>query len=167
MEKEIVITNVHERGFAFGALTDTGEHVFLPPFVCNQLSSIAVGSYLLGTLVKNSDKYDTPYQCIKARGVCGIAAPIVEIEQDDDTLEDEIIEIIELAGAPVTTAYIADRLGFEDTKQVTKLLNDLWAEQKLVRGDVFSKPEQARTSLTMWAGTLANFKSICAPICAT
>jgi len=163
MQKEVIITNIHERGFGFAALTENGDHAFLPPFVCNEAGA-QVGDVFIGTLVINNGKYDTPYQCVKLER--DLKAEVIQLPVERDIIGvvdvDEVLNVLWRATSPITTRYVADCLGISDTKQLTKVLLSLWTDGRIYKADVSNDPTAKRTSLTMWSHSLAAFRSVCA-----
>lgn len=150
--QEVIISNVHTRGFAFGVCKYTGEQVFIPPFVA-LLQKLEVGVSVIGLLVvnpKNGDNNTTPWQCISIREMAD--KPEVDAAQQS-TPDAAVLEFIrDSRGGYLTTKDIAEDLGIEH-RTAGNAAQRLFNDGKIARGEVHGRPNQTRATIILWAAT--------------
>mgnify|MGYP003672776526 FL=1 len=150
--QEVIISNVHTRGFAFGVCKYTGEQVFIPPFVA-LLQKLEVGVSVIGLLVvnpKNGDNNTTPWQCISIREMAD--KPEVDAAQQS-TPDAAILEFIrDYRGGYLTTKDIAEDLGIEH-RTAGNAAQRLFNDGKIARAEVHGRPDQTRATIILWAAT--------------
>ena len=150
--QEVIISNVHTRGFAFGVCKYTGEQVFIPPFVA-LLQKLEVGVSVIGLLVvnpKNGDNNTTPWQCISIREMAD--KPEVDAAQQS-TPDAAILEFIrDSRGGYLTTKDIAEDLGIEH-RTAGNAAQRLFNDGKIARAEVHGRPNQTRATIILWAAT--------------
>ena len=101
-EIEVVLTNYHPRGFAFGCRVDNGDNVFIPPFVRNVLD-INPGQKAVMTIIPNDQEHNTcPW---KAAGVSGVSVDQPLTDADTDAVSALLSD-----GEPQTIGDISERL---------------------------------------------------------
>ena len=150
--QEVIISNVHTRGFAFGVCKYTGEQVFIPPFVA-LLQKLEVGVSVIGLLVvnpKNGDNNTTPWQCISIREMAD--KPEVDAAQQS-TPDAAILEFIrDSRGGYLTTKDIAEDLGIEH-RTAGNAAQRLFNDGRIARAEVHGRPDQTRATIILWAAT--------------
>jgi|TARA_B110000908_G_scaffold46832_1_gene57078 hypothetical protein len=150
--QEVIISNVHTRGFAFGVCKYTGEQVFIPPFVA-LLQKLEVGVSVIGLLVvnpKNGDNNTTPWQCISIREMAD--KPEVDAAQQS-TPDAAVLEFIrDSRGGYLTTKDIAEDLGIEH-RTAGNAAQRLFNDGKIARAEVHGRPNQTRATIILWAAT--------------
>ena len=150
--QEVIISNVHTRGFAFGVCKYTGEQVFIPPFVA-LLQKLEVGVSVIGLLVvnpKNGDNNTTPWQCISIREMED--KPEVDAAQQS-TPDAAVLEFIrDSRGGYLTTKDIAEDLGIEH-RTAGNAAQRLFNDGKIARAEVHGRPNQTRATIILWAAT--------------
>jgi len=150
--QEVIISNVHTRGFAFGVCKYTGEQVFIPPFVA-LLQKLEVGVSVIGLLVvnpKNGDNNTTPWQCISIKEMED--KPEVDAAQQS-TPDAAVLEFIrDSRGGYLTTKDIAEDLGIEH-RTAGNAAQRLFNDGKIARGEVHGRPNQTRATIILWAAT--------------
>jgi len=150
--QEVIISNVHTRGFAFGVCKYTGEQVFIPPFVA-LLQKLEVGVSVIGLLVvnpKNGDNNTTPWQCISIKEMED--KPEVDAAQQS-TPDGAILEfIIDSRGGYLTTKDIAEDLGIEH-RTAGNAAQRLFNDGRIARAEVHGRPDQTRATIILWAAT--------------
>tara|TARA_R110000764_G_scaffold105696_1_gene191419 strand:+ start:7443 stop:7940 length:498 start_codon:yes stop_codon:yes gene_type:complete len=154
--QRIIISNVHNRGFAFAILESTGAHVFIPPFVA-LAQELVVGMTVNAKLVPNQkdlgeDKNPTPWQCIDISSVDGMIP--VEPEPARKTTADEMVEhyITESAGGYLTTSDIAEGLRI-DHNTAANSANRLFSNMRIAKAKVYNRDQQERASVILWAAS--------------
>ena len=150
--QEMIISNVHTRGFAFAVCRETGEQVFIPPFVA-LLQKLEVGISVRGRLVvnpKNGANNTTPWQCISIKEMED--KPEVDAAQQS-TPDAAILEFIrDYRGGYLTTKDIAEDLGIEH-RTAGNATQRLFTDGKIAKAEVHSRPDQTRATIILWAAT--------------
>ena len=150
--QEMIISNVHTRGFAFAVCRETGEQVFIPPFVA-LLQKLEVGISVRGRLVvnpKNGANNTTPWQCISIKEMED--KPEVDAAQQS-TPDGAILEfIIDSRGGYLTTKDIAEDLGIEH-RTAGNAAQRLFNDGRIARAEVHGRPDQTRATIILWAAT--------------
>lgn len=150
--QEMIISNVHQRGFAFAVCKDTGEQVFIPPFVA-LAQELEIGQTTYGRLVinpKSGTSNSTPWQCIDINFES--SEPIRETEKSNNP-DDSMLAILQ--GSQVgyyTTADLAEEMGIEHIT-ASNAANRLFNDGKIARADVHNRAGQGRASVILWAAS--------------
>ena len=156
--QEFTISNVHDRGFAFG-VTDTGEQVFIPPHTLAG-HSLRAGDVIKGVLVVNpSDRsaHGTPWMAVRLETGEETVAHVTESNFADDieARDKAVLETVN-ENVYVTTSEIAATVGI-DPKSAGNSALRLFNAGKIAKADVYAKPSQARSSFTLWAADAKRF----------
>ena len=167
----MIISNVHPRGFAFGVRPETGEQVFIPPYVA-LTQEIQAGMRVKGMLVPNPKGVEddlTPWQCIEII----IDDGKTESETLLSNLMNEAIEkekvvvpvapdsavlqvILNATGSYVTTTEISEELGLEH-RTTGNAANRLFNDGKIARAEVHNRVGQQRATVILWAASASCF----------
>lgn len=161
MEKTVIITNVHERGFAF-AVTSEGEQVFVPPYAKDGIDAIA-GDKFEAVLVPNSSdpsRQGTPWMAVRLMGDQPAAQPATEPEpapvRSMAALDEEVFDII-CSEAYVTSTDIAERAGLDDNRTAGNSANRLFNAGRIAKADVYNRVGQQRASFILYAENAHDF----------
>lgn len=169
--KKIVITNVHERGFAFAVVQDTGEQVFIPPHAASSCQTgFEAGDFVGAILVPNA--HDSSH-----RGTPWMAARLTPctLQIDERPFSNEPVKAPDLyewnadalpKGGPVSLderAYTvladvsyasnADLAGWldADKKSVSNAMQRLYNAGRISRAEVYQRVGQQRASFVLYA----------------
>ena len=159
MEKTVIITNVHERGFAF-AVTPEGEQVFVPPYAKDGIDAIP-GDKFEAVLVPNSSdpsRQGTPWMAVRLMVVEHTVKPVTEPApvRSMAALDEEVFDII-CSEAYVTSTDIAERAGLDDTRTAGNSANRLFTAGRIAKADVYNRVGQQRPSFILYAENAHNF----------
>ena len=159
MEKTVIITNVHERGFAF-AVTSEGEQVFVPPYAKDGLNAIA-GDKFEAVLVPNTSdpsRQGTPWMAVRLMGDQPAVQPTTDPApvRSMAALDEEVFDII-CSEAYVTSTDIAERAGLDDTRTAGNSANRLFTAGRIAKADVYNRVGQQRPSFILYAEHAHNF----------
>lgn len=161
MEKTVIITNVHDRGFAF-AVTSEGEQVFVPPYAKDGLNAIA-GDKFEAVLVPNTSdpsRQGTPWMAVRLTGDQPAVQPTVDPEpapvRSMAALDEQVFDII-CSEAYVTSADIAERAGLDDTRTAGNSANRLFNAGRIAKADVYNRVGQQRASFILYAENAHDF----------
>jgi hypothetical protein len=148
---DIYCLRVHEAGFAFGARTDNGEQVYIPPGVVRGAGvkeDEVVNCAMIVNTHPNSDQ--TPWCVIRVNRNAAPAAP-QPVAQPTETIDDRVLQLVREQGM-LTTAEVAQE--FPERLNATSahnLMMRLFAAGKLAKADVYARPDQGRASFCLWA----------------
>lgn len=109
INSEVIMTNLHPRGFSFGCRTDNGDGVFFPPSVTNNLS-VGVGEVTGAILVPNGNNNTCPW---KAAAVTKEAVVAQRDHVDigaDLNLSSDVLRLLE-DGEPRTVDALVEASG--------------------------------------------------------
>ena len=159
MEKTVIITNVHDRGFAF-AVTSEGEQVFVPPYAKDGLNAIA-GDKFEAVLVPNTSdpsRQGTPWMAVRLMGDQPAVQPTTDPApvRSMAALDEEVFDII-CSEAYVTSTDIAERAGLDDTRTAGNSANRLFTAGRIAKADVYNRVGQQRPSFILYAEHAHNF----------
>lgn len=159
MEKLVIITNVHERGFAF-AVTPDGEQVFVPPYAKDGFQ-ITPGDKLDAVLVPNTSdpsRQGTPWMAVRLMGDQPAVQPATEPApvRSMAALDEEVFDII-CTEAYVTSTDIAERAGLDDTRTAGNSANRLFTAGRIAKADVYNRVGQQRPSFILYAENAHDF----------
>jgi hypothetical protein len=150
---DITISNVHERGFAFG-ITDGGQQVFIPPHAAkgHDLDAGVRMTALVSINPSEQQREQTPFLAIllKTKGEEKPEKPTSVASLDEKTL----VAIKE--AFYVTTAQIAEALDI-DTRAAGNSANRLFNAGKIAKADVYGRVGQSRPSFILWAEDASDF----------
>lgn len=140
----VFCVHILETGSAFGARTDNGEQVFIPPTVTRS-ANLAVGETVETDLIPNVHQPDrTPW----------FATHIVRTVDTD--LESKAYKIIAETPTYLTTSELAAEIGV-GTSPANATLNRLFKAGRIAKADVYSKHGQSRPSFCLWAADINRF----------
>lgn len=159
MEKTVIITNVHERGFAF-AVTSEGEQVFVPPYAKDGIDAIA-GDKFEAVLVPNTSdpsRQGTPWMAVRLMGDQPAVQPTTDPApvRSMAALDEEVFDII-CSEAYVTSTDIAERAGLDDNRTAGNSANRLFTAGRIAKADVYNRVGQQRPSFILYAENAHNF----------
>jgi hypothetical protein len=148
---DIYCLRVHEAGFAFGARTDNGEQVYIPPGVVRGAGvkeDEVVNCAMIVNTHPNSDQ--TPWCVIRVNRNAAPAAP-QPVAQPVENIDDRVLRLVHETGM-ITTAEVAQECtDLLTTTAAHNLLMRLFAAGKLAKADVYARPDQGRASFCLWA----------------
>lgn len=159
MEKTVIITNVHERGFAF-AVTSEGEQVFVPPYAKDGIDAIP-GDKFEAVLVPNTSdpsRQGTPWMAVRLMSDQPAVQPATEPApvRSMAALDEEVFDII-CSEAYVTSTDIAERAGLDDNRTAGNSANRLFNAGRIAKADVYNRVGQQRASVILYAENAHNF----------
>ena len=160
MEKSVIITNVHERGFAF-AVTSEGEQVFVPPYAKDGFN-VTPGDKMDAVLVPNTSdpsRNGTPWMAVRLVNEehAGSVTPASEVPvRSMAALDEEVFRII-CSEDYVTSADIADRADLDDTRTAGNSANRLFTAGRIAKAEVHNRVGQQRPSFILYAEHAHNF----------
>lgn len=149
---DIYCLRVHPAGFAFGARTDTGEQVYIPPGVVRG-ASVKEDEVVNVTLIVNThpNNDQTPWCVIRVnRNAAPQPAP-QPVAPPVENIDDRVLQLVREQGM-ITTAEVAQE--FPERLNATaahNLMMRLFAAGKLAKADVYARPDQGRASFCLWA----------------
>jgi len=153
-KKNIIVDQVTTVGSAFAA-TEEGEAVFINARIVSAVK-IKHGDVLEAHLMPNyEDKRDhVPWRAMRAEVRGSIFDDLDDEEETPDVVinykpHEHIKDLLEDHG-PMRTATMA-RMMDMDAGAVGALCNGLFASGDIVKADVFSSPDQSRSSHRVWA----------------
>jgi len=143
---EIYISRILDADSAFGAQTDTGEQVFIPPTVTRAINA-EEGDIVTAKLISNThpNSAATPWVAVHASR----NETAVFTDGNPETI-DGIVMAAVLALGYGTTAEIAREVG-EDVPVVRPALDRLFRDGALAKALVYARDGQDRASFCMWA----------------
>jgi hypothetical protein len=148
---DIYCLRVHEAGFAFGARTDNGEQVYIPPGVVRG-AGVKEDEVVNVTMIVNThpNNDQTPWCVIRVNRNAAPAAP-QPVAPPVENIDDRVLQLVREQGM-ITTAEVAQE--FPERLNATSahnLLMRLFAAGKLAKADVYARPDQGRASFCLWA----------------
>jgi hypothetical protein len=148
---DIYCLRVHEAGFAFGARTDNGEQVYIPPGVVRGAGvkeDEVVNCAMIVNTHPNSDQ--TPWCVIRINRNAAPAAP-QPVAPPVENIDDRVLRLVHETGM-ITTAEVAQECtDLLTTTAAHNLLMRLFTAGKLAKADVYARPDQGRASFCLWA----------------
>jgi hypothetical protein len=156
-EVKVFCTNVLDTHTAFAMRADTGEQVFIPSAVAHA-ANLKPAETVMATIVPNTHHPDkTPWFAIRVDR--GEPAPEPAPEPAVKPLDERIADYVEAQPLYATTAEIAEEFDV-DTTTAGNALNRLFRLGRIVRADVYSKPDQQRASFCLWAASASRFVEV-------
>jgi hypothetical protein len=148
---DIYCLRVHEAGFAFGARTDNGEQVYIPPGVVRG-AGVKEDEVVNVTMIVNThpNSDHTPWCVIRVNRNAAPAAP-QPVAPPVENIDDRVLQLVREQGM-ITTAEVAQE--FPERLNATSahnLMMRLFAAGKLAKADVYARPDQGRASFCLWA----------------
>ena len=158
---EITISNIHERGFAFGVSEQSAEQCFIPPHVLDGSGAQRGDTVTVQVVVNPNEKQreNTRWCAINImRGGDterkGEPAPVRNMA----ALDAEVLDYI-CAEGYVSSGDIAFALEV-DAKTAGNSAYRLFNAGKIAKADVYSKVGLQRPSFILWAETAASFMEV-------
>ena len=155
MRTEIMITNMHPRGFAFG-VTSEGGQIFIPPHVAKE-HDVEAGDKieaLLSINPESSEHHRTPWLAIRLYpDGAGSAAPA---DDSDKCANDEEVYALICGGSYSSTDELAAQTNLE-AGEVAEIAARLFNSGRIARALVYDRTRQPRPSFTLWAEKASSF----------
>jgi hypothetical protein len=148
---DIYCLRVHPAGFAFGARTDNGEQVYIPPGVVRGAGvkeDEVVNCAMIVNTHPNSDQ--TPWCVIRVNRNAAPTAP-EEVIQPTETIDDRVLRLVREVGMITTWEVAQECTDLLTTTAAHNLLMRLFAAGKLAKADVYARPDQTRALFCLWA----------------
>jgi hypothetical protein len=151
----IFITHLLDSGCGFAARIDTGEQVFVPATVV-RASKAKEGDIGNAKLIPNThpNGSNTPWVAVFV-AVQPQDEPAPEPVRPEKTLDDRVHEAVCDLGY-ATTSELAKEVK-ADTALTHNALSRLFSKGRVVKADVYARPDQDRASFCMWAKDVAHF----------
>ena len=164
---DVIISNTHERGFAF-AIADNGDQMFIPPHVADGHDLQRGGTVTAQAAINPSEvqRSNTKWVALNlvperpaAVEVQPAAEPEVEVQQAEAlSIEqrDELVHGFISDGAYATTAEISRCTGLDHKTAGNSALR-LFNSGVIAKADVYNRVGQQRSTVTLWADSAASF----------
>lgn len=159
----IAISYIHEKGYAFGVVPETGEQCFIPPHVLDGAGAHR-GDVVEAHVVTNPNemlRQNTRWCALRLIG----GAPAAEAEErpapEAMTVADlDAAVFAELTlSAYLSTGEIAQAMGV-DTTTANNSATRLFNAGRISKAEVYSKPDQSRASFLLWAKVASDFLDV-------
>lgn len=151
---DIYCLRIHADGFGFGARTDTGEQVYMPHSVVRGAGLVEDEIVTCALIVNTHPSGDkTPWVAIRVERGATTPPPAALTE----TLDERVLQLVREQGM-ITTSEVAQE--FPDRLNSTcahNLLMRLFTAGKVVKADVYARPDQSRASFCLWAADVKVF----------
>ena len=160
---QLTITNIHERGFAFGVNEETAEQCFIPPHVLDG-NDVSRGDTVTAQVVPNPNerqRENTRWCAINLMKTEHTVKPEQSPEAKPKApaeLDEEVFECI-CAEPYVSSGDIALDLGVNVTTAGNSA-NRLFSAGRISKADVYSKAGQQRPSFILWTENVSNFMEV-------
>ena len=159
---DIAISYVHEKGYGFGVVPETGEQCFIPPHVMEG-SGAERGDIVSAHVVTNPaepQREKTRWCAVNlATGGSAIdAQPPLDTPRERVSASDldaAVLDEVRLS-AYLSTGEIAQALGVDATTAHNSAAR-LFAAKKIVKAEVYARPDQSRASFVLWAKAASDF----------
>jgi hypothetical protein len=154
---DIFISRILDTASAFGARIDTGEQVFVPATVV-RASGAKEGGMGRAKLIPNThpNGSNTPWVAVFVELHDDFTpAAASEPVRPEPTLDDRVHEAVCDLGY-ATTSEIAKEVNTDVALTHNALLR-LFSKGRMVKADVFARPDQDRASFCMWARDVTQF----------
>ena len=162
---DIAISYVHEKGYAFGVVPDTGEQCFIPPHVLDG-SGAERGDVVTAHVVTNpnEDQRQNTRWCalnLATGGSIIDAQPPLDTPRERVSAHDLDAEVLGevCLSAYLSTGEIAQALGV-DTTTAHNSAARLFSAKKIVKAEVYARPDQSRASFVLWAKVTSDFLDV-------
>jgi hypothetical protein len=146
----VFCVHILNTGSAFGARTDNGEQVFIPPTVARS-AKLAVGETVETDLIPNVHHTDQGVLSVKTPW---FATHVVRTMGTD--LDSKAYSIIVDTPTYLTTAELAAELNVS-ASEANATLNRLFKAGRISKADVIGKYGQPRPSFCLWAAATSCF----------
>lgn len=159
----LTLTNIHERGFAFGVNEETAEQCFIPPHVLDGTDANR-GDSVMAQVVPNPNerqRENTRWCAINLMKAERSAKPeaVPEVRQKTPAeLDEDVFECI-CAEPYVSSGDIALDLGVNVTT-ASNSANRLFNSGRISKADVYAKAGQQRPSFILWTESASNFMEV-------
>lgn len=154
----LIITAVHDRGFAFGVLRDTGEQTFIAPYLA-LAHDLNEGQHVTAHLVPNPKNNGlTPWMAVQLICEPKIATDEATAPQpmSDSPLDERVFDEILHCDDYLSVGEIADATG-EPRVDVGNAAHRLFVAGRIARAEVHNRVGQKRASLLLYAASAARF----------
>ena len=154
----IAISYIHDKGYGFGVVPNTGEQCFIPPHVLDG-AGVARGDVVSAHVVTNPNedqRQNTRWCALNLVTGGGISASHPALPASG--LDEQVLAEVKLS-AYLSTSEIAQALGV-DTTAAHNSAQRLFAANKIVKAEVYSKPDQSRASFVLWATVVSDFLGV-------
>lgn len=154
----LIITAVHDRGFAFGVLRDTGEQTFIAPYLA-LAHDLNEGQHVTAHLVPNPKNNGlTPWMAIQLICEPKIVGDEATAPQpmSDSPLDERVFDEILHCDDYLSVGEIADATG-EPRVDVGNAAHRLFVAGRIARAEVHNRVGQKRASLLLYAASAARF----------
>lgn len=158
---EIAISYIHEKGYAFGVVPETGEQCFIPPHVMDGAGAHR-GDVVEAHVVTNPNEMLRQNTRWCALRLIDDAPADAEAEArptpEPMTVADlDAAVFAELAlSAYLSTGEIAQAVGV-DTTTANNSATRLFNAGRISKAEVHSRPDQSRASFLLWARVASDF----------
>lgn len=161
----IAISYIHDKGYAFGVVPETGEQCFIPPHVLDG-SKAQRGDVVAAHVVTNPNemmRQNTRWCALNLVGGGPEAQPHAPSKPASERmsasdLDAEVLAEIKLS-AYLSTSEIAQALGV-DTTAAHNAAARLFAANKIVKAEVYARPDQSRASFVLWSKATSGFLDV-------
>jgi hypothetical protein len=154
----LIITAVHDRGFAFGVLRDTGEQTFIAPYLA-LAHDLNEGQHVTAHLVPNPKNNGlTPWMAVQLICEPKIATDEATAPQqaEDLPLDERVFDEILHCDDYLSVGEIADATD-EPRVEVGNAAHRLFVAGRIARAEVHNRVGQKRASLLLYAASAARF----------
>ena len=153
---DIFISRLLDTASAFGARIDTGEQVFVPATVV-RASGAKEGDIGNAKLIPNTHpgSSNTPWVAVFVSINDPAPVPAPEPVRPEPSLDDRVHEAVCDLGY-ATTSEIAKEVNTDVALTHNALLR-LFSKGRMVKADVYARPDQDRASFCMWAKDVTHF----------
>lgn len=158
---EIAISYIHEKGYAFGVVPETGEQCFIPPHVMDGAGAHR-GDVVEAHVVTNPNemlRQNTRWCALRlvdgapadAEAEARPAPEPVSVADLDAAVFAELT-----LSAYLSTGEIAQAVGV-DTTTANNSATRLFNAGRISKAEVHSRPDQSRASFLLWARVASDF----------
>ena len=160
---EIAISYIHEKGYAFGVVPETGEQCFIPPHVMDGAGAQR-GDLVEAHVVTNPNemlRQNTRWCALNL--VAGDSVSAEQADTERQTPEPMTVADLDAAvfaeltlSAYLSTGEIAQAVGV-DTTTANNSATRLFNAGRISKAEVHSRPDQSRASFLLWAKVASDF----------
>lgn len=164
----IAISYVHEKGYGFGVVPNTGEQCFIPPHVLDG-AGVSRGDIVSAHVVTNPNeeqRQNTRWCALNLVTGDNVSAitPLPEpAEPTPEPMSAPDLDAAVLAeltlSAYLSTGEIAQAMGV-DTTTANNSATRLFNSGQISKAEVYSRPDQSRASFLLWAEVASDFLDV-------
>ena len=158
----IAISYIHEKGYAFGVVPETGEQCFIPPHVMDGAGAHR-GDVVEAHVVTNPNEEQRQNTRWCALRLIGDAPAEVEARPTPEPMSVADLDAAVFAeltlSAYLSTGEIAQAMGV-DTTAANNSATRLFNAGRISKAEVYSKPDQSRASFLLWAKVASDFLDV-------